>query len=226
MPRGNESPEEARAAVEFHKKNTSVNHDDLMDKLIRIGTGQPVDLSNTGKNGSRDRFIDTSADHPEAAAEHIDYGDVFASLGIKPAPQKKVASRPPVDFGDLTPIIRDIATFKFSSNRQAEIESIRDAIQKEILVIVASRVAKNTRQISSDISEFFRIKDGGMRVEFSVLDRPYSMAALGSFRGDEHMAWQVKGNKIVGHIMRLDEEDNYVNVSDEFQIIVSEGWKK
>ncbi len=125
-----------------------------------------------------------------------------------------------------TPIIKDIATFKFSSNRPNEIKAMREAIQKEMRTIVASRVAENTRQVSSEISQFFRIKDGGMRVEFSVLGKPYSMAALGDFRGDEYMAWNVAGNKVVGHIMRTDSGGSFANVSDEFQIQVNEGWKK
>lgn len=228
MARGKETPEEARAAYEFHKKTTSVNQDALMEKLFRIATGQPVDLSGGGDGGSDDPFIDTRADHPEAKAEHINFDNMLSNMGFQP--KRKVASapppKPPVDFGDLTPLIKDIATFKFSSNRQSEIKAMREALQKEMRTIIASRVAENTRQVSSEVNQFFRIKDGGMRVEFSLLGKPYSMAALGDFRGDEYMAWNVSGNKVVGHVMRLDRNQNFVNVSDEFDIRVSEGWKK
>lgn len=63
-------------------------------------------------------------------------------------------------------------------------------------------------------------------MQFSVLGRKYSMAALGDFKGNEYLAWNVSGNKVVGHVMRLDQDDSFVNVSDDFQIQVVEGWKK
>lgn len=226
MARGNETADEARAAVEYHKKTTSVDHDALMGKLYRIATGQPVNLDQ-GNDGSDDRFIDTSADKPDAPAEHINFEALMSGANL---PVKRAialpAKRPGVDFGDLTPLIKDIATFKFSSNRQGEIKAMQEAVQKEMRTIVAGRVAENTRQVSSEISQFFRIKEGGMRVEFSVLGRKYSMAALGQFRGDEYMAWNVAGNKVVGHLMRIAGDQTFENVSNEFEIIVSEGWKQ
>lgn len=222
MPRGNESPEEARQAIEYHKKTTSINQDHLMDKLFRIATGQPVGDEESG--GSGHKFIDTSSE----ASEHIDFDSFFSGM----APPKKASAPPPqrrpvVDFKDLTPVIRDIASFKFSSsNRASEIRAVRDAVQRELRVIVANRIAENTRSVSSDVKGFYRIKDGGMRVEFSVLGQKYSMAAIGEFLGNEYMCWNVSGNEVIGHIMRVAQDESFGDVSDEYQIVVSKGWKE
>lgn len=228
MPRSNETPEERQEALNFVKKTTSVN-DNVWDKLYRIGKGETVDLSEDVSNSS---LIDTRADHPEAPANHINFESVFANLGFSP-PQTKVASapkKPSVDFGDLTPLIKEIATFKFSSARNAEIKAMQEALRKEMRTIISNRIADNTRQVSSEIRQFYRIKDAknsGMRVEFSVLDKKYSMAALGNFRGDEYLCWNVVGNNIQGHVMRVDPESgNFYNTNDEFQIQVSNGWKE
>jgi len=236
MNKEKESRDDIRQALAQHEKATRIDSDSLLDKFARIARGESV--SNDQENGSSNSFIDTSAD-VGADAEHINFDDFFSKMASSPSiqlpkkvngvkmPAAKKASKQPVDFGDLTPIIKDIATFKYSSsNRQQEIEAMRDAVQKQIRTLIASRIVENTRQVSSEIKQFYRIKEGGIRVEFFVLGKKYSMAALGDFRGNEYLCWNVSGNKVVGHVMRADADGDFEDSSEGFQIRVSEGWKE
>lgn len=237
-----ETLEEKKEATSLYRQATSVNTDSLEDVLLRIGMGETVDLSagksNRGEGNLRPgSYVDTHADDADGdyEAPHIDFDSVFSKLagstkglGKIAGKQVKTASKkPPVDFGDLTPVIKDIATFKYSSaNRDGEINSIRQAIQSQMQTIVSQRVIDNTKEVSTNIRQFYRIKDGGMRVEFSLLNQKYSFAALGQFKGNEYLVWQVAGNDITGHVMRMDDDGEFENVTDEFKVTVRPGWKE
>ena len=233
-----ETAAEAREAVTLHKQMTSVNTGSLEERLLRIGLGEPVAPQGSDEHsGGEGSFIDVAADSGTAEASHIDFESVFSKLAsqnpgmLKKAtkpPMTKIATarKPPVDFGDLTPVIKDIATFKYSSNREKEIGAIRQAVQKEIQTIVSQRVVSNTKEVSANIHQFYRIKDGGMRVEFSLLNQKYSFAALGEFMGNEYLCWQVSGNDINGHVMRMDDEGEFYDASEDFKVQITQGWKE
>ena len=238
MSNDKETLQEKREAVQAAKQMFSADTGSLEEKLLRIGMGEKVDSPELNPTGFGGGFIDTSADHPEAAAEHINFDSVFAKLGYKPQSQPQgplskaasvQASKSRQDLGDLTEVVADIASFKFSSsNRGKEIGMIREAVKKELRNIISQRVIENTKKISSDVHQFYRIKDGkdgGMRVEFSLLNHKFSMSALGEFSGNECLCWQANGNTIVGHVMSVGE-DGFENVTDSFQVSITEGWKE
>ena len=236
MANDKETLQEKREAMEIAKKMFSTDAGSLEEKLLRIGMGEKVESPELNPTGFGGGLLDTSADHPEAAAEHIDYDAMFSKMGYKPQSQGVLAkaasvqsSKAKQDLGDLTEVVSDIASFKFSSsNRGKEIGMLREALKKEMRNIISQRVIENTKKISSDVHQFFRIKDGkegGMRVEFSLLNHKFSMSALGEFSGNECLCWQANGNTIVGHVMKVGE-DGFENVSDNFQVAITEGWKE
>jgi len=235
MPRTKESLEEKRAISAQVKKETSIDSDGLMDNLYRIANGQrPVYDSN---NPDPSSLTDTSADRPENGYEapHINFDHLVSDMGMAPTspiPRQKVSMTPYTDFGDLTPLITDIAGFKFSQNRQEELEILRHSIHAGLKKISANRqdgaikrIVDNTRSLTKGAEKFYKIKDGGVRVEFSVLTNKYSMLAIGQFYGNESMAWAVDGNDINGYIMRRAADGSFVNVSGEFKIKITKGWK-
>lgn len=233
MPNEKETPQEVREAVQAAKQLFSADTGGLEEKLLRIGMGEKVDLPELNPQKGVGRLLDTDADHPDAPAEHINYDELFTKLGYKPSPKTalaKVASGGvnKQDAGDLTGIVSDIASFKFSSNRDKEIGLLREALKKEMRNIISQRVIDNTKKVSNDVHQFYRIKDGktgGMRVEFSLLNQKFSMSAIGEFSGNESLCWQANGNSIIGHVMRI-VDDGFENVSDKFQVTVAEGWKE
>tara|TARA_B100000614_G_scaffold262909_1_gene300944 strand:+ start:439491 stop:440195 length:705 start_codon:yes stop_codon:yes gene_type:complete len=230
--RSKETLEEKRAAAEEANRMNRVDKEGLLENLLRIGTGHsPIYKDAGGREPSG--FIDTSADRPDAdvEAEHIDFDGLMSSMGYAPPQtQTKVASIQ--SFGDIDPLFQDIAEFKFSSrNRDDEIAILREAIRQGKLVIIQQRqkevtnqVVENTKKASKGTEKFFRLKDGGLRVEFSLLGQKYSMSAHGMLQSNDCLCWQVEGDSIQGHVMRL-QNGQFHNVSSGFEINVTQGWK-
>ena len=216
-----------REASEEFRKDTHVDLDGLMDNLYRAATGQKIVQSSSEPDGA----VDTSADRPDIGytAEHVNFDNIAANLGLVPQAtqqQKFAFQTPSADFGDLTPIIKDIATFKFSSNRQKEIQALHNSVRNQIKAIIINRVIDTTRNITSGSHKFFSVNEGGLRVEFSVLGQNHSMLAAGNFSGDECLCWNVDGNEISGYVMRRSADGSFRNISGDFVIKVTKGWKK
>jgi hypothetical protein len=229
-----ETMKEKREAIAEYEKSRKINSDELMDNFYRISKGEKPITKEGGKNPTG--LIDTSIDDPTAdyVGNHIDFSGIIGGMGDLPIQKTASAPKQNIDLGDLSPIVNSLASFKFSSNRHNEIDILREALQEGINRIHADRgkvatsaVMENTTKVSSGAQKFFRIKSGGIRCEFSLLNQKYSMLAMGQFRGNEVLCWSVDGNDVSGHVMRYDHNNGRYNSTDnEFQTEIKSGWKK
>lgn len=129
------------------------------------------------------------------------------------------------NLGDLTPIIADVLSFRYSENREAEIKQLRSALQTEMTRLCAKRVVSNTQKSVKTAKNFYMGKSGSLRLEFSILGQKYSMHAQGAFRGDEILYPTVEGDNVVGLVMR-DGPEGLENATSEFKISINQGWKE
>ena len=147
------------------------------------------------------------------------------------APMQKQASAEPsspppdLDLDDLSPLIGDIMSFRFSANREKEIAQIHAAVKAEMTKLCANRVVANTQAKVKTAKNFYYGKTGSLRIEFSILNQKYSMLAKGAFTGDEILYPTVEGDKVVGLVMR-ETHQGLEDATSNFSITISQGWKE
>jgi len=158
---------------------------------------------------------------------HLDKNNILASmsknLGIsfdnKSSFKGKVAKNTgSIDVGLLQPIWDEIQNIPFSEQEFAEeISLLRTAIREVGKDIKAKKIAANTRKLAKNAQKFFQ-SDIGMRVVFSILGQKFSMFAEGEFSGDEAFYLQASGDSLEGIILKKDESDQLVDVTENFKI--------
>jgi hypothetical protein len=138
--------------------------------------------------------------------------------------QKQASSEVP-DLDDLSPLIGDILSFRFSKNREKEISQIHAALKAEMTKLCANRVVANTQAKVKTAKNFYYGKTGSLRIEFSILNQKYSMLAKGAFTGDEILYPTVEGDKVVGLVMR-ETPNGLENATEDFSVTINQGWKE
>jgi hypothetical protein len=130
-----------------------------------------------------------------------------------------------LDLDDLSPLIGDILSFRFSENREKEIAQIHAALKSEMTKLCANRVVANTQAKVKTAKNFYYGKTGSLRIEFSILNQKYSMRAEGAFTGDEILYPTVEGDTVVGLVMR-EGHSGLENATSEFNVTINKGWKE
>lgn len=106
---------------------------------------------------------------------------------------------------------------KFNKQMEAAVGGIRKAMQE----LVIKDVAANTRQTFGEhVSEVFQV-GGGLKVDFVYDGKKYSVSARGPFTGDETVCLHRKGDKLVGSVLRIDENGK-TDLTSNFGITIGE----
>lgn len=145
--------------------------------------------------------------------------NVSASIKINPVKSSKTnkESSSLVDLGMYQPIWDELQKIPFSDDYKNEINLIAKAVKEASRDLKVKRIIANTKVLAKNAQKFY-YSDSGIRVVFSILGNKFSMAAKGDFTGMEAFYIQVNGDSLDGVILRKTEDEDYKDVTSNYNI--------
>ncbi len=122
-----------------------------------------------------------------------------------------------IDLGMYQPIWDELQKIPFSDDYKQEITLIAKAVKEASRDLKIKRIIANTKVLAKNAQKFY-YSDSGIRVIFSILGNKFSMAAKGDFTGMEAFYIQVNGDSLDGVVLRKTENEDYKDVTSNYNI--------